>query len=261
MRMAWSYGSSVRVLLILMTALCVNAVNAQWTFQAGYSYLFNRNLDDVFQAFNTARWWSDNPLKPLTNGADVTAGYNVLLHKKRQLHVVPQLSYGYSFTSTKREEVRWSAGIHRASINAQFRFHPRAIIKGVHQTGPLGPRWFMTIEPGYTFVIPFIRTAGEALMDGEEKDKPYRPLSMTFYSSLGIGHHVMMLKDRVILTPELSCSWYPYMELKDYSSNLNGHNILNHSDTFENVFFFQLRLRATFIKKEVKWWERPAADK
>jgi hypothetical protein len=261
MRKGLSYDSCVRVLFVIMAMLFSHAMRAQWTFQAGYSYLYNRNLDEVFQSFNTARWWSDNPLKPLTNGGDITAGYNVLLHKKRQLHVVPQLSYGYSFTTSKREDQRWLTGMHRASINAQFRFHPRAIIKGVHQTGPLGPRWFMTLEPGYSFVMPFIRVGGDALKEDDKNGKAYRPMSFAFYSALGIGHHLMMLKDRVILTPELSCSWYPYIELKDYSSNLNGHNILNHSDTFENVFFFQLRLRATFIKKEVKWWDRPAPGK
>jgi len=255
-----TYRSSVRRCIV--AALCLlfcPVLNAQWSFQAGYSYLYNRPLDEVFQAFNTARWWSDAPLKPLTNGVDITAGYNVMLHKKRQLHVVPQLAYAYSITTSKRDEWRWSAGMHRASINAHFRFHPRAIIKGVHQTGPLGPRWFMTVEPGYTFLMPFIRVAGEPLK--EEDDKPYRPLSLAFYTSVGIGHHVIMLNERIILTPELSACWYPYLELRDYTRHLNGHSILNQSDTFENVFFFQLRLRATFLKKEVKWWDRPAPGK
>ncbi len=247
--LTWKY-------IIVLFQLCtVCNVNAQLTFLAGYSYLHNKDLDKVFQLYNTSRQWQENALKPLTHGAETTLGYNVCLNKKRQLHVVPQLGYGYSMTTISNSDFRITTGIHRADASAQFRFHPRALIKGVHNTGPLGPRWFMTMTPGYSFAWPFVRMDGDVLENDKEV---YRPKSFVFFASAGIGHHLVMLKERIIVTPEVSATWYPYIEVKDYPESINGHNLFGYTDTFENVFFFQAKLRFTFIKKVTNWWDNPA---
>ncbi len=242
----------------VLILICSIDTNAQLTFSAGYAYLYNKDLDKVFQLYNTSRPWQTNALKPLTNGAEVSLGYNACLIKKRQLHVVPQLSYGYFMTTAMNDNFRLATGIHRGDVSAQFRFHPKALIKGIHNAGPLGPRWFMTLTPGYSLIWSFVRRDGEAL---QNDDEVYRPKSMVFSASAGIGHHLVMLKERVIITPEISATWFPYIELDDYAESINGHNLVGLTNTFENVFFFQAKLRFTFIKKETNWWDRPGPGK
>jgi len=244
------------ILAFCFVAISAEA-NAQLTVSAGYSYLFNRDMDKVFQLYNTSRQWQNKFLKPLTNGIEATVGYNVCLIKERQLHVVPQLGYGYSMTTVKNNDFRLTTGIHRYDLSAQFRFHPRALITGVHNTGPLGPRWFMTLTPGYSLIWPFVRMNGDVLENDEEV---YRPKSFVFFASAGIGHHLVMLKERVIITPELCASWYPDVELDNYAESINGHNLLRYKNTFENVFFFQAKLRFTFIKKVTNWWDTPVRN-
>jgi len=227
---------------------------SQLSVSVGYAYLHNRELDKVIQLYNTARPWQDNKLYPLTHTAEAAVGWNWCLHQKRQLHFMPQLGYGRTASAIRNGEDKMSTGFHRADIFLQFRFHPRALIKGVQSSGPMGPRWFMTAGPGYSLIQPFVRTNGESL---EIDDERYKPKSFTFFASAGIGYHLVLLKSRFIITPELAVSWYPYIELEDYTSSVNGHNVLGYTDSFEDVFFFQAKLRISFIKKTVNWWDVP----
>ncbi len=241
------------VMLVLL--LLGNIGRAQLSFSVAYTHLRQPELDQVFQLYNTSRPWHTQALKPLTHGVELTGGWNFCLHKRRQLHLLPQLVYNYSMTTALNNNQRIITGIQRLDGALAFRFHPKALIKGVHQSGPLGPRWFITITPGYSWLWPFIRVNGEAL---QEDDGAYHPRSFVFNCGVGIGYHALMLKETLIFTPEILATWVPYFELKDYVQSINGHNVLAMNNTFDNGVVFQLRLRITILKKKVNWWDRPA---
>lgn len=250
-----SYRFTLDCLSVLLFSCLVSSDGfSQLSFSGGYSYLRNNELDKVIQLYNSSRPWQDDKLYPLTHTTEVTVGWNWCLHQKRQLHFMPQLGYGRTASSIRNGEDKMSTGFHRGDLLLQFRFHPRALIKGVQSSGPLGPRWFMTAGPGYSLIQPFVRKNGEPLYIDDER---YQPKSFTFFASAGIGYHAFMLKKRFILTPELAFSWYPYIELEDYTSSVNGHNVIGYTDSFEDVFLFQAKIRISFIKETVNWWDVP----
>lgn len=242
------------IFLLFCCTISAGIVQAQLSVSAGYSYLHNKDLDKIVQLYNTSRAWRDNKLYPLTHTAELSVGWNWQLMEKRQLHLLPQLGYGYTQSIMRNSSERLSTGFHRADILLQFRFHPKALIKGVQVAGPLGTRWFMTLAPGFSFIQPFVRSDRKSLENDDEK---YRPRTSAFFTNAGVGYHLVMLNNKVIMTPEIGVQWYPKMEIENYASALNGHNITNLQNNFENVFLFQAKLRFTFIKAVVNWWDVP----
>lgn len=245
------WGKGFVAALLIYPVVCLGQLN----FSAGYSYLHNSELDRVIQLFNTSREWKEGTLYPLTHTAEVAVGWNVCLSTKRQLHILPILGYGRTATTLGKGEDKLSTGIHRGDIGVQFRFHPKAILYGVSDSGPLGTRWFMTMSPSYSMLWAFVRRDGTLIQLDE---KPYSPRTSSFSFSMGVGHHLMMLNDRIIITPEISAMYFPDISIERYTEAVNGHNILGMKNTFDDVFFFQARLRFTFLRKVVNWWDVPA---
>jgi len=233
--------------------------SGQPTFTFGYSYLQNKKLDGVFQTYNTARQWQSDPLVPLTFGYSSSFGWNVLLQKRVQLHVLPSINYSRFASSSDNNALKYLSVLHMAGFQTEFRFNPKALLKGIHNSGPLGPRFFLTITPGYQTNLPILRKDKTRVQ--ESLDEPYGNVSGSFNVALGGGWNAFTI-GRFVITPKLSATWIQTMKLEDLSKNLIGTNIFGLNDEFNNVFIFQGTIQATFLKSRSNWWDRPnAADK
>lgn len=234
-------------------------VNAQPALTVGYNYLHNKKLDLIYQTYNTSRQWQSDPLVPLTYGLSGSFGWNVLLQKRVQLHVMPSVSYSRFSTAAENNSLKYVSTLHLAGFQTEFRFNPRALIKGVYNSGPLGPRFFMTLTPGYQVNLPILRK--DNLRVEESEGEPYGKISGSFNVSLGSGWNAFVI-GRFVMTPKISATWIQTMKLDDFSENLIGSNVFGLRDEFDNVFIFQAALQATFLKSRSNWWDKPnASDK
>ena len=229
-------------------------MNAQWTGEIRYAWLHSPEMDKTIQLYNFSRPWNEKKLTPLTHGYGATLGLNWKLHHFRQLHMVPQLGYYWYGTSAQNFDVTKSAGFHLLSFSTVFRYHPKALIKGIQICGPLGPRWFLTTTPQFNFFMPFVRTDGELLF--VEEGEKYRPIKGAFSLGMGTGYHLLTVGN-FIITPEISATWYPKVELTDFTEMLNGHNVTGIDNGFKNMFLFQGSIRLTWIRPNTDWWDRP----
>ncbi len=168
--------------------------------------------------------------------------------------MVTQLGYQRFGAVAENFNEKNSVGFHRMAISLSFRFHPRALFKGIQTCGPLGPRWFLTLTPEYSLFMPFVRTNGNLLMLDE--DMPYRPITSSFALSFGTGYHAMTIK-RFVITPEVSATWFPRIELDDFAEAVNGHNITSLQNDVKSVFHLNAGLRITWVRGKANWWERP----
>jgi hypothetical protein len=241
--------------IMLLTFLISSfQINAQWTGEIRYAWLHSPEMDKTIQLYNFSRPWNEKKLTPLTHGYGATLGLNWKLHHFRQLHMVPQLGYYWYGTSAQNFDVTKSAGFHLLSFSTVFRYHPRALIKGIQVCGPLGPRWFLTTTPQFNFFMPFVRTDGELLF--VEEGEKYRPIKGAFSLGMGTGYHLLTVGN-FIITPEISATWYPKVELTDFTEMLNGHNVTGIDNEFKNMFLFQGYIRLTWIRPNTDWWDRP----
>ncbi|MFN0031790.1 MAG: hypothetical protein ACKVOR_06500 [Flavobacteriales bacterium] len=228
--------------------------NAQPTLELKYAYLHSPQFDLVFQTFNTARPWHEHKLIPLTHGYGANVGWNFKLSTFRQLHAIPQLAYIRFGTLAENGLQSNEAGFHAITISTSFRYHPRALLKGIQTCGPLGPRWFLTTTPGFSSFLPFARMDDEPWHTNE--DETYRPISTAFNLSMGTGYHVSTIW-KFILTAEVSSTWYPSFRLHDFAEAVNGHNITSLNNEIQNLFLFNASLRITYAKGKTNWWDRP----
>lgn len=234
----------------------VSSSYSQSSLAFGYDYLYNKKLDNVYQTYNFSRRFYGQSLMPVSTGYSISYGYNVLIQQKVQLHMNPLFYYRRFSTSAENEGVRLVSTLHQTGVGIDFRFNPRALIKGVSRTGPLGTRFFLTLTPGYQFVQPVVRK--DKVRITKDSDERFIGWSGGFYASAGIGWNAMMI-GRAVVTPELTCSWMQTMKLENLPEDLFGTNVMNLRDEFENVFVFRFSLRFTLLEKESNWWDRPRA--
>ncbi len=229
-------------------------LNAQPTCELKYSYLHSRELDKILQTYNFARPWQDAKLLPLTNGYGANIGWNFKLSSFRQLHIVPQIGYQRFGSMAENFDMKKSIGFHLIGLGFNFRFHPRALLKGIQSCGPLGPRWFLTAGVEYSFYVPFVKMNKEKIE--LEEGKKYHPLTSSFQLAFGSGYHAWVFKN-LIFTPEISITWVPYLELDNFAQAVNGHNVTRLNNVVPNVFFLKGSMRITRVKSGKNWWDRP----
>jgi len=188
------------------------------------------------------------------NGYGINAGWFWKIQKARQIHLLPELGYMRFGTSAENFDRSYAAGFHKFSVGVGLRFHPKSLIKTLQNAGVIGTRWFVSIVPAYSFYLPYVRINKEALMVSE--NIKYRELTSSFCLSLGTGYNVTSI-GRFIITPEISATWFPSMELGNFITAVNGHNITGMSNKFSNVLFLNAGLRITMVKLHSNWWDRP----
>jgi hypothetical protein len=254
-RMALKYFS---VMLFAACILSTSTAHAQLTGQILGCYIKSNDLDRIVQTYNFSRTWQEDKLTPLTYGYGGHLGWNVMLHKARQLHMVAQLGYMRfsSHSSNFGQENR--IGFQRFSLAANFRFHPKAIIKGIQVSGPLGPRWFLTLGPELAMYLPYVRVNGKALL--WDDDKPYAPRKTSMCFSFGTGYHLFNV-GKLIFTFEIAATWAPFMELSEFAEAVNGHNVTGLRNEAKNVTIFNTGLRLSWVKSKLNWWSHPGKQK
>lgn len=250
----------LRVSIVLLTASmpCANTANAQLTGQALGCYIQSNDLDRIVQTYNFSREWQEDKLTPLTYGYGGNLGWNVMIHKARQLHMVAQLGYMRFSSHSSNFGQENLIGFQRFSLAANFRFHPKAIVKGIQVSGPLGPRWFLTLGPELAMYFPYVRVNGSALV--WDDNKPYAPHRTSMCLSFGTGYHLFNV-GKLIFTFEIAATWAPYMELADFAEAVNGHNVTGLRNDAKNVTIFNAGLRLSWVKSKLNWWSHPGRQK
>jgi hypothetical protein len=240
--------------MIISCALLISSLlHGQYFFTANATYLNVPDWDRTIHYYNLSQTWDNEELMPFALGYSGGFGMYFLLFKKPQVFAAPQIRY-----------TRWATGntnthlaLHHLSIGPEIRFNPRALLFGVESAGPLGPRWYIGIQPGLQCWVPRIEKNSEWVVYDEET--PYRPLSARFDLRLSTGFHSIQIGS-FVLTPELSAQFVSGAELYDWSENLLGHNIIGMKNKATSGWNFAAGVVISKLKKSENWWDRPRGN-
>ncbi|MDZ4823570.1 MAG: autotransporter outer membrane beta-barrel domain-containing protein [Flavobacteriales bacterium] len=240
--------------LRLLCVLCggFSFATAQLNLTPSYTFLYSKQWDEIFQTYNFSRPWQQ-PLSPLAHGIGARLGFEFLFSEKGQVFLNPHIGYKAFSSSITNNGTEISTGIQLLEGGIEIRINPKALFKQHGFIGALGPRWFISITPGYTFFLPHVKRNGERIETAE--DEIYRPLSSSFCASLGSGYHLLMV-GRFVLTPTLSAAWFPVAELYNFSEAVNGHNQTALKNQSENVLMFNAGLRISMTSTDKSWWQK-----
>jgi hypothetical protein len=245
------------IILIVWFSFAAFFSAAQPSLSAGYSYLLSPEWDKIFQTYNFSRPWQSEKLLPLQNIYSLRFAWNLPLYKARGIHIQPAIGYSRCMTSATNEGNLIRAGFQMPDVQMEFRISPRALIKGVYRSGVLGPRFFVTITPGFVSFIPSVVDNKKPFEISE--DEVYRPVTFAFNSSFGVGYHAIHV-GRVILTPKLSATLFPTAELEDFASAVIGTNLTQIKNEASNVWMFNASIQFTIPAKTNNWWDTPGGS-
>jgi hypothetical protein len=238
--------------ITFLFAILIGALKAhsQFFVTSGTAMLHVPDWDRVVRYHNLATTWQSDDLPPLQWGYQGGMGYTFLVFRKPQIFAAPQLRYTH--WNSHNDAIKLI--VHQLSIGPEIRFNPRALFFGVESAGPLGPRWYIGLQPGLQCWMPMI--ARHDAWTRYDEETTYRPLTFRFDFKISTGFHSIALGS-FVLTPELSVQWVKGTELYDWTEQILGHNILNLNNKASRGWSFGAGLIITKIKKSENWWDRP----
>jgi hypothetical protein len=239
-----------KILFCLLGIGQLSMTTAQYAVASGTTLLQVSEWDKTIQIYNLATTWETEDLAPWHVGGFVSGSYSFLLWSKPQIYAVPQIRYSYWKTGNNQ----LSAHLHQLTIGPEFRFNPRALLFGIESAGPLGPRWYIGLQPSLQLWMPMVKRRDSWTTYDEET--PYRPLTTRFDLKFSTGFHSMTIGQWVV-TPELSADWLKGTELYDWAEQIHGHNIIGLENKTNKGWNWNFGLILTRLKKSSQWWDRP----
>jgi hypothetical protein len=241
-----------QIFILCAFALVATSSQSQYFFSAGTAYLHAPDWDRVIHTLNKSTTWETDGVRPLDWAWQLGGGWNFLLFEKPQVFLTPQVRYTRWASSNSRVDL----ALHQLSIGSEIRFNPRALLFGVKSAGPLGPRWYMGMQPGIQMWMPTIAKNNEWLTNEDESN--YHPLAVKFDWRLSTGYHFMSI-GAFVATVEIQAQWIKGAELYDWTENLLGHNIVQMNNRLQKGWVLGASFLFTHVKKSENWWDRPRA--
>ena len=205
----------VFILVFLLAGLCLKS-QSYFHVYGGYSSIDAKEWNRSVQAFNYARPWLTDQLKPLNSG--VTAGMGFTGAITRGLFLGPELQYSRFVSEASNDpfSVNVRLNVYRGTLNADIYPFEFDVDSVEAKTRP-----FIRIGAGATLYMPKVTLSDSVVFVGDEV---YDPLVWTFHYNIGAGCRIS-LSNRIELMPMLLYSRNPSVNLEDFNIALHGTTI------------------------------------
>jgi len=239
-------NSFFKISLLLLSLGLVPHTHAQLSLSADYAYLKADEWDEVIRVYNFSRPWQENDLPFLTSGYSARIGWYFPVKKRQSLFIHPEAGWtrwrAYADNAGSQILLRIDA----FSIQANINFNPRALFHDV-SAGPLGTRWLMQISPGVQLWSGYLEHGGKVWLTDEETSEEYRPKSVSFFATAGVGYRAWMIAGQWVVTPRIGVRYSPRSDLEDLPEAVIGTNPFGLSSESRHVFVVTGGLEFTWI--------------